>query len=105
MQATIGKRLLGMRVTDTSCRRISFMRATLRHFAKWLSAAILFLGFLMVTFTERRQGLHDVIATTFGGQITVRRVRGLGLRHRSHPTASKDGTSRRSTRPDDPNRD
>lgn len=63
-QATLGKMLFGMKVTDLYGNRISFGRATGRHFAKWLSAIILWIGFIMVGFTERKQGLHDLLAGT-----------------------------------------
>ena len=63
-QATLGKMIFGMKVTDLNCNRISFARATGRHFAKWLSAMILCIGFIMVGLTERKQGLHDMIAGT-----------------------------------------
>jgi len=61
-RATPGKRLLGIVVVDLEGRRISFARATGRHFAKYLSQLILFIGFIMAGFTERKQGLHDMIA-------------------------------------------
>lgn len=64
-QATLGKRLLGLRVTDSEGRRLSFARATGRYFAEYLSALILLIGYLMVAFTERKQGLHDLLANTF----------------------------------------
>ncbi len=64
LQATLGKLILGLRVTDLQGQRVSFGRATARHFAKYLSAAILGIGYLMVAFTERKQGLHDIIAGT-----------------------------------------
>ena len=63
-QATLGKMICGLKVTDLYGNRISFERATGRHFAKWVSAAILWIGFIMVGFTERKQGLHDLIAGT-----------------------------------------
>jgi uncharacterized RDD family membrane protein YckC len=63
-QATLGKMIFGMKVTDLSGNRISFGRATGRHFAKWLSAMILCIGFIMVGLTERKQGLHDMLAGT-----------------------------------------
>jgi uncharacterized RDD family membrane protein YckC len=63
-QATLGKMIFGMKVTDLNGNRISFERATGRHFAKWLSAMILGIGYLMVGFTERKQGLHDLLAGT-----------------------------------------
>jgi len=63
-QATLGKMIFGMKVTDLHGNRISFERATGRHFAKWLSAMLLGIGYIMVGFTERKQGLHDLVAGT-----------------------------------------
>ena len=63
-QATPGKKVLGLRVTDLEGRRITFLRATGRALGKWLSGVILGIGFLMVAFTERKQGLHDLLAGT-----------------------------------------
>jgi uncharacterized RDD family membrane protein YckC len=63
-QATVGKIVFGMIVTDTSFRRISFWRALGRHFAKGLSGLILYLGYVMVAFTPQKRGLHDYIAGT-----------------------------------------
>jgi uncharacterized RDD family membrane protein YckC len=63
-QATLGKMIFGMKVTDLNGNRISFERATGRHFAKWLSAMVFFIGYIMVGFTERKQGLHDLVAGT-----------------------------------------
>ncbi len=64
LQATLGKLIVGLRVTDLQGQRISFERATGRHFAKYLSAFILGIGFLMIAFTEKKQGLHDMLAGT-----------------------------------------
>jgi uncharacterized RDD family membrane protein YckC len=64
MQATPGKSAFGIKVTDTAGERISFLRATGRFFALYLSALILFIGFLLAAFTERKQALHDMIAGT-----------------------------------------
>ncbi|PKP99168.1 MAG: hypothetical protein CVT76_00945 [Alphaproteobacteria bacterium HGW-Alphaproteobacteria-15] len=63
-QATPGKMALGLIVVDSDGRRISPARAVGRYFAKILSALILLIGFIMVAFTERKQGLHDFIAGT-----------------------------------------
>ena len=63
-QATLGKMIFGMKVTDLHGNRLSFAHATGRHFAKWISSLILGIGYLMVAFTERKQGLHDMIAGT-----------------------------------------
>jgi uncharacterized RDD family membrane protein YckC len=62
--ATVGKMVLGLRVVDEQGNRISFARATGRFFAKFVSTIILMIGYLMVAFTERKRGLHDMIAGT-----------------------------------------
>jgi uncharacterized RDD family membrane protein YckC len=64
-QATLGKRVFNMVVTDAQGQRITFARATGRHFAKWLSTMVLGIGFLMVAFTRKKQGLHDMLADTY----------------------------------------
>jgi uncharacterized RDD family membrane protein YckC len=69
-QATVGKRILGLKVTDLEGRRISFARATGRHFGKVLSGLILFLGFVMAGFTEKKQALHDI----FAGCLVFRKI-------------------------------
>lgn len=63
-QGTLGKMALGLIVVDVNGNRISFLRALGRYFAKILSGAILLIGFIMVAFTERKQGLHDMICST-----------------------------------------
>jgi uncharacterized RDD family membrane protein YckC len=63
-QATWGKRLCGLRVTDMNGARISFSRASVRFFMKFVSAAIMLIGFVMVAFTEKHQALHDLFAET-----------------------------------------
>lgn len=64
-QATVGKRVMNLYVTDLNGQPISFLHATGRHFAKIITGLIpLFLGYIMAAFTERRQALHDMIAGT-----------------------------------------
>ncbi len=63
-QATVGKLALGLRVTDLNGQRLTFGRATGRHFAKYLSSLTLFVGYLIQPFTQRRQALHDIVAGT-----------------------------------------
>jgi uncharacterized RDD family membrane protein YckC len=64
-QATVGKMVFGLVVTDTQGARLSFLHATGRHFAKFLSALTLLIGYIMAAFTERKQALHDFIAGTY----------------------------------------
>lgn len=63
-QATVGKMVCGLIVVDEFGKRISFGRATGRYFAKTLSTLILGIGFIMIGFTRRKQGLHDMLAGT-----------------------------------------
>lgn len=63
-QATLGKLILGLVVSDTAHQRIGFGKASGRHFGKLLAGAILGIGFLMVGITDRKQGLHDLMAGT-----------------------------------------
>ena len=62
--ATVGKMAMGLRVVSNDGKRISFMNATGRYFAKILSAMIFCIGFIMIAFTDRKRGLHDMIAST-----------------------------------------
>jgi uncharacterized RDD family membrane protein YckC len=62
--ATVGKMVMGLRVVTSDGQRLSFMNATGRYFAKILSAIILCIGFIMVAFTDKKRGLHDIIAGT-----------------------------------------
>ena len=61
-QATLGKMAIGVKVSDLTGRRISFGRATGRYFGKIISGLLLGIGFIMVAFTEKKQGLHDILA-------------------------------------------
>ena len=61
-QATLGKMVLGIKVTDGEGRRISFDRAIGRNLGKIISAIMLLIGYLMIDFTEKKQGLHDIMA-------------------------------------------
>jgi uncharacterized RDD family membrane protein YckC len=62
--ATVGKMVMGLRVVTSDGQRLSFVNATGRYFAKILSAIILCIGFIMVAFTDKKRGLHDIIAGT-----------------------------------------
>jgi uncharacterized RDD family membrane protein YckC len=61
-QATVGKMAMGIKVTDLKGGRISFARATGRHFGKILSGLILLIGYLMMLWSPQKQTLHDLIA-------------------------------------------
>ena len=61
-QGTLGKMALNLKVTDLEGQPISFLRATGRFFGKFLSSFIVYIGYLMIGFTEKQQGLHDILA-------------------------------------------
>jgi len=63
-QGTIGKKVLRLKVVDEAGNRIGFGRATGRFFAKILSSMFMCIGFIMIGFTERKTGLHDMLAGT-----------------------------------------
>jgi uncharacterized RDD family membrane protein YckC len=63
-QATPGKKVLNLSVTDINGNRISFGRASGRFFAKMISGLIPFgIGYIIAGFTEKKQALHDMIAS------------------------------------------
>jgi uncharacterized RDD family membrane protein YckC len=63
-QGTLGKMALGLIVTDMNDRRVTFGRASGRFFARIISNLIpLEIGYIMAGFTEKKQALHDMIAS------------------------------------------
>lgn len=63
-QATIGKKAVGIKVTDMNGERISFGTANGRYFGKILSSLILLIGYFMMLGDDKRQTLHDRLAGT-----------------------------------------
>ena len=63
-QATLGKRILGLKVITMDGQRIGFGRASGRFFGKFISSLTMLIGYMMAGFTERKQALHDMIAGT-----------------------------------------
>lgn len=62
-QATWGKQVLSLYVTDLQGNRITFGRASGRFFAKFVTGLTMGIGYIMAGFTERKQALHDMIAS------------------------------------------
>jgi uncharacterized RDD family membrane protein YckC len=63
-QASIGKMVLGLKVTDVNGGKLDFVKAFVRNLSKVISTFILFIGYIMAGFTEKKQALHDMIAGT-----------------------------------------
>ncbi|PLR97477.1 RDD family protein [Bacillus sp. T33-2] len=63
-QATVGKKLLGLKVTDLDGNRVSFLRALGRYLSMIFLSWIFMIGYIMAAFTKKKQALHDLIAST-----------------------------------------
>jgi uncharacterized RDD family membrane protein YckC len=62
LQGTVGKRVLGLCVTDINGHRLTLRRALGRNVAKLLTTLSLGIGFAICGFTHKKQALHDIIA-------------------------------------------
>jgi uncharacterized RDD family membrane protein YckC len=79
LQATLGKLVVGVKVTTLEGRRIGLGRATARLLAKLLSLALLGLGFVLAGVDARKQSLHDKVAGTLVVRVRIP-ARGLAGR-------------------------
>lgn len=61
-QGSLGKMIVGIKVTDLKGQKISFARATGRHFGKYLSGITLYVGYILAGVTVNKQALHDMMA-------------------------------------------
>lgn len=64
-QGTLGKKMLGIKVSDEYGNRISFGKSILRNLSKILSYLILAIGFIWAGFDKKKRGWHDFIAKTY----------------------------------------
>ena len=63
-QATLGKMAVGIKVTDADGRRLGRGQALGRWVSHLLCYVTLYIGYLMAAFTDRKRGLHDMVAST-----------------------------------------
>jgi len=63
-KATFGMRALDIKITDENHDKIGFWRATGNFYLTVISALIIFISFLMIAFTSRKQGFHNLISRT-----------------------------------------
>lgn len=61
-QATPGKILMGIKVTDLQGDKISFLKASIRFWLKILSFFTILIGYIMAAYTKKKQTLHDKIS-------------------------------------------
>ena len=64
LQATVGKYIAGIKITDSNGQRITYGKALLRRVYAILSAFIIFIGYIIAGFTPKKQTLHDMFAKT-----------------------------------------
>ncbi|RNF84502.1 RDD family protein [Montanilutibacter psychrotolerans] len=64
MQATLGKMAVGIKVTDGNGQRLRPTHALGRWVSHLLSYLTLYVGYIMAGFTDRKRGLHDMVANT-----------------------------------------
>ena len=62
LQATPGAMVLKIKVTNLEGNRIRFWNATGRYLGEFLSYITCGIGYIMIAFTEKKQGLHDKIS-------------------------------------------
>lgn len=62
---TPGKLILKLKIVNAQGKTIGIPAAILRYISKFVSGIILAIGFLMIGWTEKKQGLHDKIAGTY----------------------------------------
>jgi uncharacterized RDD family membrane protein YckC len=60
---TLGKMAVSIKVVDMDGNRISFARATGRYFSKIITNMTFFIGYIIAGFTDKKQALHDLIAS------------------------------------------
>lgn len=64
IMGTFGKSVLGLVIVDTDGNRIGKGKSLLRFIGWIISSIIIYIGHIMCGFTEEKQGLHDMIAST-----------------------------------------
>ena len=63
--ATLGKRAMKIRVVNAKGENITLLQGIIRFFTKFLSLIFFCIGFIIIVFSKRKQGLHDSIADTY----------------------------------------
>jgi len=71
---TPGKMIVGIKVIRTDSSPITWQYACRRYLGYIASTLILCIGFIIIAFDKRKQGLHDRIADTYVVKLPVRQV-------------------------------
>jgi uncharacterized RDD family membrane protein YckC len=63
-QATVGQRIVGIRVVSNAGERVGVGRAIARYVVSFFSSIFIKLGYLIALFSRKRQTFHDMVART-----------------------------------------
>lgn len=64
--STLGKKLLQIRVISTENRKPTFFEIVFREsVGKFLSALVLYVGYIMIGADKKKRGLHDILSDTY----------------------------------------
>ncbi len=63
-RGTPGKKWMKIKVTSIDQGKANAGKLIIRNLSKFISLILLFGGFIMITFSKRKQGLHDFIGGT-----------------------------------------
>ena len=63
-RSTLGMKALDITINDENLDRIGFWRATGNYLVVGISTIILFIGLIMIGFTSRKEGLHNLVSRT-----------------------------------------
>ena len=63
--ATLGKMVIRAKIVKANGEEIDMSSSALRFVGKIVSSLTLYIGYIMVAFTGKKQGLHDMIAKTY----------------------------------------
>ncbi|OEF95956.1 hypothetical protein BHF68_10540 [Desulfuribacillus alkaliarsenatis] len=64
-QASFGKYIFKLKIIDQDGNRLTVGRSVGRYLGTILSGIIFYIGFLMIAFTSKNTGLHDMLAKTY----------------------------------------
>ena len=63
-RSTLGMRALDITINDENLDKIGFWRATGNYLVVGISVMIIFIGLIIIGFTSRKQGLHNLVSRT-----------------------------------------
>jgi uncharacterized RDD family membrane protein YckC len=64
-RGTFGKMIMNLQIVTEQGKRISIVRSLWRYIASFVSAILLFFGFILIIFHSEKRGLHDLMANTY----------------------------------------